>query len=128
MIPRIPLGDVCQFVYGESLKEERRRPGHVPVYGSNGIVGLHDQAITHSPTIIVGRKGSLGEVHYSAVPCFPIDTTYYVDDTKLPCDLRWLYFTLLQLDLTRFNKAAAVPGLNREDAYRQLIPCPDIIQ
>ena len=125
MNDRIPLGEVCDFVYGESLKEEKRQPGKVPVFGSNGVVGWHNQAITTGPTIVIGRKGSIGEVNWSSEPCFPIDTTYYVEKTKKPCDLRWLYFTLLKLDLTRFNKSAAVPGLNRDDAYEKLIPYPD---
>lgn len=122
----VQLGEVCEFVYGNSLKEERRRPGKVPVFGSNGIVGWHDQAITNGPTIVVGRKGSIGEINWSKDPCFPIDTTYFVQKTKQPCDLRWLYFTLLKLDLTRLNKSAAIPGLNREDAYEQRIPWPDL--
>ena len=116
------LGEVCEFVYGDSLKEERRRPGKVPVFGSNGIVGWHDQAITSGPTIVIGRKGSIGEINWSREPCYPIDTTYFVEKTKRPCNLRWLYFTLQKLDLTRLNKSAAVPGLNREDAYEQRIP------
>lgn len=122
----IQLGEVCEFIYGNSLKEDKRRPGKVPVFGSNGAVGYHDQSLTQGPTIVIGRKGSIGEINWSTVPCFPIDTTYYVDRTLVPCDLRWLYFTLLALDLTRFNKSAAVPGLNREDAYEQRIPFPSI--
>lgn len=126
MTNRIPLGEVCEFVYGESLKEERRCSDKVPVFGSNGIVGWHDHAITSGPTIVIGRKGSIGEVNWSDRPCFPIDTTYYVEKTTKPCDLKWLYYTLLELNLTRLNKSAAVPGLNRDDAYRQLIPFPSI--
>lgn len=122
----IQLGEVCEFVYGDSLKEERRHPGKVPVFGSNGIVGWHDQAITSGPTIVIGRKGSIGEINWSNEPCFPIDTTYFVEETKQPCDLRWLYFMLLKLDLTRLNKSAAIPGLNREDAYEQRVPWPDL--
>lgn len=122
----IQLGEVCEFSYGDSLREDRREPGKIPVFGSNGIVGYHSEAITHGPTIVIGRKGSIGEINWSNAPCFPIDTTYFVDKTKKPCDLRWLYFTLLQLDLTRFNKSAAVPGLNREDAYEQRIPWPEL--
>ena len=122
----IQLGEVCEFVYGDSLKEEHRRPGEVPVFGSNGIVGWHDQAITNGPTIVIGRKGSIGEINWSSKPCYPIDTTYCVEKTKQPCDLRWLYFTLLKLDLTRLNKSSAIPGLNREDAYEQRIPWPDL--
>jgi type I restriction enzyme, S subunit len=124
----IQLGEVCEFLYGASLKEEKRRPGKVPVYGSNGVVGWHERAITTGPTIIIGRKGSIGEVNWSSEPCFPIDTTYYIEKTKKPCDLRWLFFMLLKLDLTRLNKSAAVPGLNRDDAYEQLVPFPDLYE
>jgi type I restriction enzyme, S subunit len=122
----VQLGEVCEFVYGEALKEENRRSGKVPVYGSNGVVGWHDKAVTRGAAIVIGRKGSIGEVNWSNGPCFPIDTTYYVEKTKRPCDLRWLYYTLLKLDLTRLNKSAAVPGLNRDDAYEQRIPFPDV--
>jgi type I restriction enzyme S subunit len=122
----VQLGEICEFVYGESLKEEKRQPGKIAVFGSNGVVGWHNQPITRGPTIIIGRKGSIGEVNWSSDPCFPIDTTYYVEKTKKPCDLRWLYFTLLKLGLNRLNKSAAVPGLNRDDAYRQLIPFPEL--
>ncbi len=123
----VELGEVCDFTYGDGLKEEKRRNGKIPVYGSNGIVGWHNQAITAGPTIIVGRKGSIGEVNWSNKPCFPIDTTYYIEKTKIPCDLRWLYYALLKLDLTRLNKSAAVPGLNRDDAYEQRIIFPSTI-
>ncbi len=122
----VQLGEVCEFAYGNSLKGERRRSGKVPVFGSNGIVGWHDQATTSGPAIIIGRKGSIGEINWANEPCFPIDTTYFVEKTKRPCDLRWLYFTLLKLDLTRLNKSAAIPGLNREDAYEERIPWPDL--
>lgn len=40
--------------------------------------------------------------------------------------MRWFYYTLLKLDLKRLNKSAAIPGLNREDAYEQRILWPDL--
>jgi type I restriction enzyme S subunit len=120
------LGDVCDFLYGEGLTEAQRRGGEFPVYGSNGIVGWHDRPLTQEPTIVIGRKGSIGEVHLSELPCWPIDTTYYVQLKEKPCDLVWLYYTLLVLDLTKLNKSAAVPGLNRNDAYEKGIPLPPL--
>lgn len=122
----VELREVCEFTYGDGLKEENRVSGKIPVYGSNGRVGWHNQAITSGPTIVIGRKGSIGEINWSEEPCFPIDTTYYIEKTKKPCDLRWLYYTLLKLDLTRLNKSAAVPGLNRDDAYEKYISFPDL--
>lgn len=88
------LGTFCEFKYGRSLAAKNRKGGKFPVYGSNGIVGLHDAPLTSGPTIIIGRKGSAGALQYSEKPCFPIDTTYYIDDTCTEADLKWLFFML----------------------------------
>ncbi|MHC5732570.1 MAG: restriction endonuclease subunit S domain-containing protein, partial [Nostoc sp.] len=85
----------------------------MPVFGSNGIIGQHNEAITDGSTIVIGRKGSLGEVNFSNVSCWPIDTTYYIDKSATDTDLKWLAYQLSGLGLTKLNKAAAVPGLNR---------------
>ncbi len=119
---RVELGEICSFYYGENLPEARRSGGSTPVYGSNGIIGWHNQSITKGQTIIIGRKGSIGEIHFSKQACWPIDTTYYIETTKKSCDLRWLYYMLVAIDLTGLNKSAAVPGLNRDDAYEKQIP------
>jgi len=76
--PRVPLGEIIELAYGKSLPARLRRSGSIPVYGANGIAGYHDQAIVPEPTIIVGRKGSAGEIQLTEVSSFPIDTTYYV--------------------------------------------------
>ncbi|EQD49804.1 restriction modification system DNA specificity subunit, partial [mine drainage metagenome] len=120
----MPLGEVCDFKYGKSLPESVRAGGNVPVFGSNGQVGMHDEPLSAGPTIVIGRKGSFGEVHFSPSPCWPIDTTYYVDSTATKADLRWLTYRLASLGLNKLNRAAAVPGLNREDAYRQRLLLP----
>ena len=119
------LGDICEFKYGKSLPAQKRVEGSFAVYGSNGAVGSHIQPITQAPAIVVGRKGSVGEVHYSEDPCWPIDTTYYVDPTTSDVDLRWLFHAMKSLRLTELNKAAAVPGLNRNDAYQKRLIVPE---
>lgn len=122
------LGEICRFEYGSSLPAEKREEGPHPVFGSNGLVGMHSSPVTDGPTIIVGRKGSAGSVNYSEVSCFPIDTTYFIDRTTAKCDLKWLFYALNNLGLNRLNQAAAVPGLNRNLAYIQslFVPeCPD---
>jgi type I restriction enzyme S subunit len=124
--PEVPLGEICEFKYGRSLPGPLRAAGPVPVYGSNGIVGAHNEAITTGPAIVIGRKGSFGEVAFSPSPCWPIDTTYYIDRTATKADLRWLAYRLSALGLTGLNRAAAIPGLNREDAYRQRLLLPSL--
>ncbi|PYF01125.1 type I restriction enzyme S subunit [Rhodopseudomonas faecalis] len=120
------LGDICEFRYGRSLPANQRLPGNVTVFGSNGPVGRHSESLLQGPAIVVGRKGSLGEIHFSERALWPIDTTYYIDETATECDLRWLYYLLKHLPLTSLNKSAAIPGLNREDAYRLSVLVPPL--
>ena len=124
--PEVCVGDICEFRYGKSLPEPTRRLGSVAVFGSNGAVGWHDQPVSTGPTLVVGRKGSFGEVHFSDGPCWPIDTTYFIDRVQANIDLRWLFYRLRGVGLKDLNRAAAVPGLNREDAYRQRLLLPPL--
>ncbi len=118
------LSDILTLNYGWSLPEKKRVPGNVPVYGSNGIVGSHQHALVTTPGLIVGRKGSAGNVHYSRVPFCPIDTTFYVAPGDTSVDLEFLYYLLLHIDLTRILGDVGVPGLNREMAYKERARLP----
>ncbi len=119
------LGDVLQLNYGKSLSVKNRVEGPIPVYGSNGVVGSHNEAIVDAPGLIVGRKGSAGQVHRSLGPFCPIDTTFYVTAADAPdVDLEFLFYLLRHIDLTRITGDVGVPGLNREMAYMEPVHFP----
>jgi type I restriction enzyme S subunit len=123
------LGDLFDFKYGKGLPQEKRLDrGSVKVYGSNGVVGVHDKAITEGPTIIVGRKGSVGEVHLSPEACWPIDTTYFIDEfpVNLPPNYWALY--LRSLGLGQQEKSSAIPGISRNDVYAVEVPVPPLAE
>lgn len=119
------IGSILKLNYGKGLPEGTRAKGVVPVYGSNGIVGFHSKPLIDSEGIIIGRKGSVGLVHYSKVPFYPIDTTYYIspEDTDLPID--YLYYLLLHKNLASLKADVGVPGLNRNMAYFEDIKFTD---
>ena len=94
--------------------------------GSNGAVGLHDHSFTKGKTVVVRRKGSIGRIAFANSACWPIDTTYYVDEVSTHQDLRWLHWMLQSLGLENMNKSVAVPGLSRDDVYRIEIPLPPL--
>lgn len=114
------LGDDIELPYGKALKAENRTEGNVPVYGSSGVVGHHASSLVDGPGIILGRKGNVGSVHWSDVPFYPIDTVFYVR-TVLP--LHFVYFNLQTQNF--LNNDAAVPGLNRSQAYSLPLLVPD---
>ena len=106
------LADVIELAYGKALKAENRIDGPVPVYGSGGIVGHHNESLAEGPGIIVGRKGNVGSVYWSDDDFFAIDTVFYV---KSKVSLPYIYYNLRSQNF--INNDAAVPGLNRNQAY-----------
>lgn len=122
-LPRI--SDLIEINYGKGLKESDRKVGPVPVYGSNGVVGSHNVSLSKGAAIIVGRKGSVGFVHFSPMPCWPIDTTYYIDKFN-GLNPQFLMHALRTLDLADLDTSTAIPGLNRNDVYDQKIPLPPL--
>lgn len=121
----VSLGDVIELKYGKALPAKLRDGEHFPVYGSNGIVGYHSEPIVNGPALIVGRKGSIGEVHLSEKDCSPIDTTYFVDEFHGQPPSFWLH-RLRCLNLADLNRATALPGLNRNDAYQLTLLLPPL--
>ena len=115
------LGDLIKLNYGKALKKDLRIPGEFPVFGSGGVGGTHKEALVKAPTIIVGRKGTVGSLHWAPNGSWPIDTVFYVtSDYPLSLIMRLLG----ELPLNEMNTDAAVPGLNRDNAYRLEIPFP----
>jgi type I restriction enzyme S subunit len=115
----VQLKDRLELLYGRALKEEIRKPGDIEVFGSNGKVGSHNEHWLDAPGVLVGRKGTVGAVHFATKPFWPIDTTYYVKATGHD-DLRYLFYLLDYLPLKILNAATGVPGLSRRDAYALL--------
>ena len=109
------LGELLPLNYGKGLvKKKRVKSGEVPVYGSSGIVGFHDKHIAKGPALIIGRKGTVGKVHFSKGPSWPIDTTYFVEATP-SANLKFFDYLLGFLDLGSLDKSTAIPGLSRSD-------------
>ena len=124
----VPFEEVCTLEYGASLPKKNRVDGPYPVMGSNGISGYHNDFLVKGPAIIVGRKGSAGEVTYVDGDCFPIDTTYYVKIAdKERTNIVYLYHVLKALDLPSLRGGAGIPGLNRNDVYQKhKLPLPPL--
>lgn len=122
------IGELCEFAYGKALKAETRRTGSIPVYGSNGQVGWHDEALVKGPGIIVGRKGNPGIVIWSPTDFFPIDTTFYVVPKGECRSFYFLFHSLRSHNLASLGADSAVPGLNRNMAYmsKQVLPPTDV--
>lgn len=123
---KVKIGDILSLEYGAALHENQRSGSGFPVYGSNGIVGYHSQFLVKGPGIIVGRKGSAGEITWTNESYYPIDTTYFVRLKDTANELKFVYYLLKQLKLKEFAMSPTVPGLNRNLVYEVAIYLPPL--
>ncbi|NLB65408.1 MAG: restriction endonuclease subunit S [Lentisphaerae bacterium] len=126
---QVTLGDIITLEYGISLPEKKRTGQGYAVVGSNGVVGFHEPAMVSGPVVVVGRKGSVGKINLFESDCTPIDTTFYVV-LKSPNQNNfyfiWRLLTAIRLD--SIQDIGAIPGLNRNTVYSQLVTIPGLAE
>lgn len=111
------LGDIIQLEYGKPLPDSKRKAdGKYPVYGANGEKDRTDEYYYNKKSIIVGRKGSAGEVNLTESKFWPLDVTYFVTFEEKDHDLKFLYHLLTSLELPKLAKGVK-PGINRNEVY-----------
>jgi len=118
------LGEALPIRYGRARTD---KAGSVRedslVYGSSGVIGKFNRALTGGPALIIGRKGTVGAIHYSAEPSWPIDTVYFTEGSEGK-DLRFFKYLLDHLQLGRMDRSTAVPGLSRDDYNAREVAIP----
>ncbi len=120
------LGDVFQLEYGKPLDETHRKPhGRYPVYGANGEKDRTDKFYFDKHSVIVGRKGSAGELNLTESKFWPLDVTYFLKFDNRQYDLRFLFYLLKTLNLPSLAKGVK-PGINRNEVYSIVAKIPPL--
>ena len=123
----VSIKDIAKIHYGKALKkDERVESGNVNVFGSNGIVGKHDEFLFQEPTVIIGRKGSVGKTIYTEEKSWTIDTAFYSEIDKEKVDIKYFYYALTAKDMEQYAITTSIPGINRNDIYDLKIPLPTL--
>ena len=98
--------------------------GKYAVFSSAGHIDQHSSGYTKAPVIVIGRKGTIGSHYFSLDPCWPIDTTIYIDEFPEHINPRYVYYFLKALNLQMPRKKQTRPGLTLEDIGTSPIPIP----
>jgi len=119
------LGEIIELHYGKGIAQYDRKPnGRYPIYGANGEIGRTDKFLVEGDALIIGRKGTAGEVTRVSGRFWPLDVTYYVfGNEKL--DVDYLFYALKKLDLKRLVTGVK-PGINRNKVYDLEILVPSL--
>lgn len=110
------LGELIELKYGKAIpKNDRKLDGNYPIYGANGELGRTDKYLIDDNALIIGRKGSVGELTMVSGKFWPSDVTYYVLGNE-KVDINFIYYLLKQINLKRLAKGVK-PGINRNKVY-----------
>jgi len=110
---------------GHDLPTQNRVQGDVPIFGSNGIVGSHNESVIPEDGVVTGRSGSIGDVHFTEGKYWALNTTLYVKDFH-GNSKKYIYYFLSDFSLERFSTGTSVPTLNRNDVHIQKITIPPL--
>ncbi len=120
-----PLGEVYKFQYGKG-NTIPTSGGKYPVYGSNGIVGTHNEFNSEDSPVIghIGAYAGIvnwGEgkhfVTYNGVICKLINENV---------NLRYAYYHLLKQDFNSMAKNSSQPFVSYKELNEVIIPIPPL--
>ena len=103
------LGEVLTIKYGKDHKQIA--DGHIPIYGSGGIMRYGEQSLYEGPSILIPRKGSLNNIMYSDKPFWTVDTMFWTIINEDMANPLFVYYSICKKDFASLNVGSAVPSL-----------------
>jgi type I restriction enzyme S subunit len=74
-VETVILSDIARISNGKDHKQ--LADGDIPVYGSGGIMRYANQHIYDQESVLIPRKGSIGNIFYVNTPFWTVDTIFY---------------------------------------------------
>ena len=120
----LELGEILKIKNGSDYK--KFNIGNIPVYGSGGIINYIDTYIYDKESVLIPRKGSIGNLFYVDKPFWTVDTIFYTVIDKDVVIPKYLYYYLSKMNLEKLNTAGGVPSLTQTVLNKILIPLPPL--
>lgn len=109
-----PLGNVCKLYQPETLATSSfGERGEYLVYGANGVIGRHDQYNHEDTEVIIGCRGSCGEVTTTKPKSWINGNAMVVQPKGTEISQSFLFQSLKASDLQRVISGSAQPQITR---------------
>lgn len=119
-----PLAEVFDFYNGKAVNCDRI--GNIPIYGSNGIIGVTEKPLFYN-AIILGRVGAYcGSVMRCKDNFWASDNTIVVKPKKEKADLNYCYYLLKNLNLNNYAGGAAQPLITQITLKQIVVRLPEM--
>ncbi|WP_282857164.1 restriction endonuclease subunit S [Pseudoclavibacter helvolus] len=123
-VEHVDLGSVVRIRNGSDYKA--LGAGDVPVYGSGGVMTFVDTPVHDGPSVLIPRKGSLGNLFYVDEPFWTVDTIFYTEMDASRLIPKFFYYVMFTQRLAEKNQAGGVPSMTQSCLKRLRIPVPPL--
>lgn len=120
------LAELATIKYGKNQKKVLSENGTIPIYGTGGLMGYAIEALYSEPSVLIGRKGTIGKVKYVDHPFWTVDTLFYtIVNTEIVLP-KYLYYVMSLIDLNNYNEGTTIPSLRTETLNRLEFDIPSL--
>ena len=123
---KFALSELATIKYGKNQKKVLSDSGTVPIFGTGGLMGFATTSLYDKPSVLIGRKGTIGKVKYVEQPFWTVDTLFYTiinTDLVIP---KYLFYVMSLIDLNNYNEGTTIPSLRTETLNRLEFDIPDL--
>ena len=121
-----PLVELATIRYGKNQSKVVCNKSDIPIYGTGGQMGYAQIPLYEKPSVLIGRKGTIGKVKYVDHPFWTVDTLFYTEVNEQLVLPHFLYYAMSLIDLNKYNEGTTIPSLRTETLNRLELMVPSI--
>ena len=120
------LSELATIKYGKNQSKVNCTSSEYPIYGTGGFMGYASKPLYDKPSVLIGRKGTIGRVKYVEHPFWTVDTLFYTEVNEQIVLPHFLYYAMSLIDLNKYNEGTTIPSLRTETLNRLELLIPNI--
>lgn len=105
------IGDFLKIKSGRDQKPVANANGSYNVYGTGGVIGKATSYIYDSPTVCIGRKGTIDCPFYLEEKFWCVDTLFYSQINSDKVVPKFVYYLFETIDWKKKDQSTGVPSL-----------------
>ncbi|MDG6230524.1 restriction endonuclease subunit S [Glaesserella parasuis] len=120
------LKDVCNIVYGKGLPKNKLTEKGFYVFGANGVIGFYDSYTYEKPQVLIGCRGTVGQVTLSYPYSFVTNNSLVIEYENSCVSMYYLDKYLSDINLKEISSGSVQPQITIQNMSKVKILLPNI--
>ena len=116
------LTELCKPKQWKTIPKASLKQDGYPVYGANGVIGYSDSYNHENETILVGCRGTCGQINVCRPRSYVTGNAMCLDELSEDVDLRYLEQFLRAFDFKAIISGSSQPQITRQGLSKVLVP------